>query len=86
MPWDAIPWEPAIHLGLFVHRVEGIEPGLYAMARDPGKVDDGYLRTSTILPTDPFAKAEPGGCAGTGPANGNLTRYPPSCSWNRYAA
>ena len=40
MPWDAIPWEPAIHLGLFVHRVEGIEPGLYAMARDPGKVDE----------------------------------------------
>ena len=38
MPWDAIPWEPAIHFGLFVHRVEGIEPGLYAMARDPRKV------------------------------------------------
>ena len=39
VPWDAIPWEPAIHLGLFVHRVEGIEPGLYALARDPGKVE-----------------------------------------------
>jgi len=38
-PWDAIPWAPAIHFGLFVHRVEGIEPGLYAMARDPRKVD-----------------------------------------------
>jgi hypothetical protein len=38
MPWDAIPWEPAIHFGLFVHRVEGIEPGLYALARDPRKV------------------------------------------------
>ena len=22
MPWDAIPWRPRIHLGLFVHRVE----------------------------------------------------------------
>jgi hypothetical protein len=39
MPWDAIPWAPAIHFGLFVHRVDGIEPGLYAMARDPGKVE-----------------------------------------------
>jgi len=39
IPWDAIPWAPAIHLGLFVHRVEGIEPGLYAMARDPGKLE-----------------------------------------------
>mgnify|MGYP001373331865 CR=1 FL=1 len=39
MPWDAIPWAPAIHLGLFVHRVEGIEPGLYALARDPSKLE-----------------------------------------------
>jgi hypothetical protein len=38
VPWDAIPWTPAIHFGLFVHRVDGIEPGLYALARDPGKV------------------------------------------------
>jgi Nitroreductase family len=39
MPWDAIPWEPAILFGLFVHRVEGIDPGLYALARDPAKVE-----------------------------------------------
>ena len=39
VPWDAIPWDPAIHFGLFVHRVDGIEPGLYAMARDPGKLE-----------------------------------------------
>ncbi len=38
-PGDAIPWSPAIHLGLFVHRVEGLEPGLYAMARDAAKVE-----------------------------------------------
>jgi Nitroreductase family len=38
-PQDAIPWAPTIHFGMFVHRVEGIEPGLYAMARDPGKVE-----------------------------------------------
>src|SRR6185437_290041 len=38
MPWDAIPWRPRIHLGLFVHRVEGVPPGLYALARDPGKL------------------------------------------------
>ena len=39
MPWDAIPWDPAIHFGLFVHRVEGVDPGLYALARDPAKVE-----------------------------------------------
>ena len=55
-------------------------------AGDPGKVDVAYLRTSTILPTDPFGKADPGGCAGPGPANGNPTTYPPACSWNLHAA
>ena|ERR1019366_5253858 len=35
MPWDAIPWRPRIHIGLFVHRVDGLAPGLYALARDP---------------------------------------------------
>ena len=39
MPWDAIPWRPRIHLGLFVHRVDGLAPGLYALARDPDKVE-----------------------------------------------
>jgi hypothetical protein len=38
VPWDALPWAPALHCGLFVHRVEGLEPGLYALARDPAKV------------------------------------------------
>ncbi len=36
-PWDVLPWEPAIHLMLFVHRVEGLAPGLYVLIRDPSK-------------------------------------------------
>lgn len=39
VPFDAIGWAPAIHLGLFVHRVDGVAPGLYALARDPAKVE-----------------------------------------------
>ncbi len=39
MPWDTLAWDPTIHLGLFVHRVDGIEPGLYLLVRDPGKAD-----------------------------------------------
>ena len=39
MPWDSIPWRPRIHLGLFVHRVNGLPPGLYALARDAAKLD-----------------------------------------------
>lgn len=57
MPWDAIPWEPAIHFGLFVHRVEGIDPGLYALARDPGKVEK--LKASMHAQ---FAWQTPPGC------------------------
>src|SRR5438477_6948620 len=55
-------------------------------AGDPGLVDVAYLRTPEILPTDAFGKADPGGCAGPGPANGNPTTYPPTCSWNLYGA
>ena len=32
-PFDALPWTPRIHLAIFVHRVEGLEPGLYALPR-----------------------------------------------------
>ena len=55
-------------------------------AGNPGQVDVAYLRTPEIIPTDAFGKANPGGCAGPGPANGNPTTYPPTCSWNLYAA
>jgi len=34
-PWDAVGWAPAVHLILFVHRVEGLVPGMYAFLRDP---------------------------------------------------
>ena len=39
MPWDTMAWDPTIHLGLFVHRVDGIVPGLYLLVRDPTKMD-----------------------------------------------
>jgi SagB-type dehydrogenase family enzyme len=34
-PWDAWPHSPRVHLALFVHRVVGLDPGLYVFARDP---------------------------------------------------
>ena len=33
-PWDAIDWAPRIHLALFVHRVEGLVPGVYLFLRN----------------------------------------------------
>lgn len=35
MPWDTLPWNPTIHLALFVHRVDGLEPGMYWLNRNP---------------------------------------------------
>ena len=32
-PWDVLPWPPHLHLGLFVHRVRGLKPGLYLFER-----------------------------------------------------
>ena len=61
-PGDAIPWTPAIHFGLFVHRVEGIEPGLYALARDPGKVE----KLKQCMHAH-FAWEAPPGCPGSLP-------------------
>jgi len=37
-PWDMLAPPIAVHLGLFVHRVEGLPPGLYFLARDSEKL------------------------------------------------
>jgi SagB-type dehydrogenase family enzyme len=34
-PFDALWWDARIHLALFVHRVDGLEPGLYLLVRQP---------------------------------------------------
>jgi SagB-type dehydrogenase family enzyme len=38
-PWDALWWTPRIHLVLFVHRVDGLDPGLYFLPRDIDALD-----------------------------------------------
>jgi SagB-type dehydrogenase family enzyme len=32
-PWDVLPWTPRVHPVLFLHRVEGLAPGLYLFER-----------------------------------------------------
>lgn len=39
-PWDCVQWPPRVHLFLFVHLVEGLAPGVYALIRDPARVDE----------------------------------------------
>ena len=62
VPWDVWPWEPRIHLGLFVHLVDGISPGLYALVRDASKQET--LRRAMH---DHFLWAVPENCPATVP-------------------
>jgi SagB-type dehydrogenase family enzyme len=39
-PFNALPWNPCVHLALFVHRVEGVESGLYLLVRDPARKEE----------------------------------------------
>ena len=34
-PWSAWPWQAEVHLAIFLHRVDGLEPGLYLLVRNP---------------------------------------------------
>lgn len=38
-PLASLPWRPAVDLLLFVHRVRGLERGLYLLVRDEGRVE-----------------------------------------------
>ncbi len=39
VPWDCLDWPVSVHPVFFVHRVEGLAPGLYILAREKAKVD-----------------------------------------------
>lgn len=39
-PFDTLPWHPRTHLVLMVHRVDGYEPGLYCLIRNPDMAED----------------------------------------------
>ena len=38
-PFNTLPWNPLVHLVLFVHRVQDLPPGLYVLVRDPSQKD-----------------------------------------------
>jgi len=57
VPFAALPWRPRVDLLLFVHRVAGLDPGLYALVRDESRraVLAQELKRS-------FAWSRPAGC------------------------
>jgi hypothetical protein len=50
VPYCAMPWLPRTHLLLFVHRVDGVEPGAYALLREPES--GARLRAAMTEPFD----------------------------------
>jgi SagB-type dehydrogenase family enzyme len=59
MPWDLWSGRPRLHLALFVHRVEGLSPGLYALPRHKDALpllrdglSDKFQWGSTCITTD----------------------------------
>jgi hypothetical protein len=55
-PWDAIDWPPQVHLILFIHRVEGMTPGVYAYLRDPAVLDDWRAAMRSEFLWEPFGE------------------------------
>ena len=56
-PWDLLPWPPHVHAAVFVHRVHGLQPGLYLFERDASVHED---LKSACQPS--FAWSKPAGC------------------------
>lgn len=56
MPLDAFPHAPAVNLLLFVHAVEGLEPGLYAYERAPERGADFRAACSAPLEWAPMGE------------------------------
>ena len=55
-PWDALTGAPRVHCALFVHRVDGLVPGLYFLARNARAL--AQLREA-LRPEWPWRKAGP---------------------------
>ncbi len=59
MPWDSISWDPTIHLVLFVHRIDGIPPGLYWLNRIPEHRHISFFKSAMH---EQFVWSIPEGC------------------------
>ena len=39
-PFNALPWNPKIHLAIFIHRVENLDPGFYFLVRNSFQLEE----------------------------------------------
>lgn len=57
-PWDCTPWNDNVNLILFVHRVKGLKPGLYALVRN----SDTFDSFKTAVSREQFQWQDVDGC------------------------
>ncbi|MBC8283427.1 MAG: SagB/ThcOx family dehydrogenase [Nitrospinae bacterium] len=57
LPFQTISWEPQVHLGLFVHRVDDLPKGLYFLVRNRNHLEE--LKTTF---NEHFKWEKPAGC------------------------
>ena len=58
-PFAMLPWTPRVHLALFVHRVNGLTPGLYMLVRDAAQID---ALAAAFKPDFDWMPVAPDGC------------------------
>lgn len=62
-PFDAWPWPPRIHFCLFIHRIEGLAPGLYLFARSRSGAEELRRAVGTRSSANGrFEWTRPAGC------------------------
>jgi hypothetical protein len=59
LPWDALWWKPRLHLALFVHRVDGVAPGLYCLLRTEDALDSVKTAMRSDFEWDPIDSSVP---------------------------
>jgi len=78
-PWDAIDWPPHVHLVLFVHRVEGLVPGVYAYLRDGVVRTEWQQAMRSDFLWEPIGASDPHGPSAQREPNGLFLLLPIDC-------
>ena len=78
-PWDAIDWPPHVHLVLFVHRVEGLVPGVYAYLRDEAVQSEWRKAMRPDFLWEPVDSSAQSGPDALGEPNGLFLLVPIDC-------
>ena len=84
-PFGILPWRPYVHPVIFVHRVEGLESGLYILLRDAAEKEKlRRSNASRFRLGEALAHARPSGAlsagAGRRPVGGQRGFLPPEYS------